>query len=127
MLEPADGERDLFRPALAAALAALDMIRTGPSAETGEADADEVAEMEVWLEVDAAEPGMSCSALLSSREAMEDVATGFTIDGAVALFWMSRLSSDTLETRETVEVPLATARSGEAGGASDAIRTEGLH
>lgn len=102
------------------------MILTGPRDEAGEADVDEAADIEVWLETDAAEFGGSCSDLPSSIEASEVVGMFMVLEEAVALFCMSRLSSDTLETRETPGILLETAMSGVGGGASDAIRTEGL-
>lgn len=37
----------MFNPALAAALAALDMMRTGPSKGAGEADEEDAAETDI--------------------------------------------------------------------------------
>lgn len=117
----------MLRAALAAALAALDMIRTGPLTGAGEAevDDDEVAERGVWLAVEVMESSKFAiaaveSALLACGIRMP---TGFLTESDVDAV-LSRASSDVLDTRDIMFEFVEPSSS--LAGAKAAIRTGGL-
>lgn len=127
VLEPADGERDLFNAFAAAAFAARDIIRTGPMEGAGEADNEVVADEEARLETDVAESGTCMSILAAVKLVAGELDTvGDTFPGDEAFACMLRLRSDIFATRATGCTVVTAAVSGVGGGANDAIRMEGL-